>query len=223
MSSQIRKEAGLSCLKKTEYALYCDNPITSDYDHYLQTNMKLADVISQWEQCLRKKLGRFENNRVLKLTFKTRQYFKRKIDNDKDRLFLVYRICECIRNGQFPINHDLAIQFNSLLAQCEYGNLENHLYNQIDKLLETIINKFYPTFLKTKVHSVILLHDLKLKWTEIRNATTTDCMRVFLNCAKKWPLFGSTSFKAQSTTPIKVELTLSKYILPSNTMLVILI
>ena len=216
-SNQIRKEAGLNCLKSTEYALYCDNPIEDDYDHYLQLNMKLADVISQWEQCLRKKLGRFENNRILKLTFKSRQHFKRKSnENDKDRLNLAYKICDEIRKGHFPVNHDLAIQFVALLAQYEYGNLDNQM--QLDKLIEVIVNKFYPTFLKSKVHSVFLSHDLKSKWSEIRNATANDCIKVFLNCAKKWSLFGSTLYQAKSTTSIKVELTLSKYLLPSNTL-----
>ena len=130
---------------------------------------------------------------------------------------MVYKICDALQRGQFPVNHDLAIQFVALLAQSEYGNLEVQPYNQLDKLIESVLGKFYPAFLKNKVHSVFLVHDLKAKWMEIRGATANDCARVLLNCAKKWPLFGSTLFRAQSTAPIKVELTLTEYILPSNT------
>ena len=216
-SNQVRKEAGLTSRMKAEYALYCDDPIVDQFDHYLQTGMKLSDIISRWEQCLRKKLGRFENNRVLKLTLKNRQYFKnRRIENDKDRLFLAYKICDAIRKGEFPVTHDLAIQFIALIGQSEYGNLEDQLYN-VDKLVETLTTKFYPIALKSKVHSVFLQHDLKSKWTEIRNASSTDCIRVLINCAKKWPLFGCALFKASSTTSINVEQTLSKYSLPANT------
>lgn len=213
-SNQIRKEAGLNCYKRTEFALYCDNPIQENYDHYLQANLKLADIISQWESALRKKLGRFENNKVVKLTFKNRQYFKKKSENDKDRQFLAYKICDDIKQSKFPVNHDLAIQFAALLAQCELGNLDNYLYNnQLDKE----ISKFYPQHLKSKVHSVFLVHDLKSKWAELQNTSAHDCIKVYLNCAKKWSLFGSSLFKALSVSSIKVEQTLSKYVLPSNT------
>ena len=217
-ADHVRRAAELTCLRKSEYALYCDNPIAEHHEHYLQANLKLADIISQWEQCLRKKLGRFENNRVLKLTFKKRQYFRRKIDNDKDSGRMeVHRICDALQRGQFPVNHDLAVQFVALLAQSEYGNLENQPFNQLDKLIESVLTRFYPAALKSKVHSAFLVHDLKAKWAEIRSATATDCIRVLLNCAKKWPLFGATLFKAHSNAPIKVELTLTEYLLPAGT------
>lgn len=71
------------------------------YDLYeIKNNNKsflfqLCDVISKWETALREKgSGKFENSRVIRLTYRNRLYFKNSLrtETDKERLLLCYQI-----------------------------------------------------------------------------------------------------------------------------------
>ncbi|KAI5646223.1 FERM central domain-containing protein [Phthorimaea operculella] len=56
---------------------------------------RLCDVISKWETALREKgSGKFENSRVIRLTYRNRLYFKHSVrsETDKERLLLCYQI-----------------------------------------------------------------------------------------------------------------------------------
>lgn len=73
------------------FALFSDDPIEKDLEHYLDPLAKLCDVISKWETALREKgSGKFENSRVIQLTFKNRLYWKHSVkqETDKEKLLL---------------------------------------------------------------------------------------------------------------------------------------
>lgn len=77
-------------------------------------------MISRWETALREKgLGKFENKRVIRFTFKNRLYWRRNIpgENEKERLLIAYQVSQQIVRGQFPLNKELAFELCALMAQ----------------------------------------------------------------------------------------------------------
>ena len=82
--------------------------------------MQLCDVISKWETALREKgSGKFENTRVIQLTFKNRLYWRNgaKMETDKEKLLLCYQVNQQVVQGRFPLNRELALELTSLMAQ----------------------------------------------------------------------------------------------------------
>jgi len=82
--------------------------------------MQLCDVISKWETALREKgSGKFENSRVIQLTFKNRLYWRSTWtrETEKERLLLCYQVNQQVVQGRFPLTRDLALELASLMAQ----------------------------------------------------------------------------------------------------------
>lgn len=38
---------------------------------------------------------------------------------------------------------------------------------------------------------------LRSKWIALKGRSTADCVRIYLNCTRKWPFFGATLFQAR--------------------------
>lgn len=91
------------------FCLFSDDPIEKDLEHYLEPLAKLCDVISKWETALREKgSGKFENSRVIQLSYKNRLYWKHtiKCETDKERLLLCYQTNSQIVQGRFPLSRN---------------------------------------------------------------------------------------------------------------------
>lgn len=77
-------------------------------------------MISRWEIALREKgLGKFENKRVIRFTFKNRMYWRRNVsgESERERLLLAYQTSQQIVQGRFPLNKELALELCALMAQ----------------------------------------------------------------------------------------------------------
>ena len=182
------------------FTLFSDDPIEKDLEHYLDPHAKLCDVISKWETALREKgSGKFENSRVIQLTYKNRLYWKHtvKLETDKERLLLCYQINQQIVQGRFPLSRDLALELSSLMAQIDMGDYS------IEKSKGTslqAIDKFYP-YRYRDVLSPEGLKELQellaAKWILLKGRSVLDCVRIYLTCARKWPLFGASLFQAK--------------------------
>lgn len=86
---------------------------------------QVCDVISRWETALREKgLGKFENRRVIRFSYKNRLFWRRNIpgEGDKERMMLAYQVSRQIVQGQFPLNRDLAFELAALMAQVRAMN-----------------------------------------------------------------------------------------------------
>lgn len=84
------------------------------------SSFQLCDIISKWETALReKRSGKFENTRVIQLTYKSRCYWRQaaKMETDRERLLLCYQVNQQVVQGKFPLNRDLAFELASLMAQ----------------------------------------------------------------------------------------------------------
>ncbi|XP_066150392.1 uncharacterized protein CG43867 isoform X4 [Euwallacea fornicatus] len=115
----------IGCRMNNGFSLFSDDPIEKDLEHTLDPNAKLCDLISKWEIALREKgLGKFENSKVIRMTYKNRLWWKNsaRLETDKERLLLCYQINKQIVAGRFPLSRDLALELAALMAQLDVGD-----------------------------------------------------------------------------------------------------
>ncbi|XP_068907075.1 uncharacterized protein CG43867 isoform X3 [Tenebrio molitor] len=115
----------ICCRTTNGFAIFSDDPIEKDLEHTLDPGAKLCDLISKWEIALREKgLGKFENSRVIRLTYKNRLWWKNsaRLETDKERLLLCYQVNKQIVSGRFPLSRELALELAALMAQLDMGD-----------------------------------------------------------------------------------------------------
>lgn len=187
------------------FCLFSDDPIEKDLEHYLDPQAKLCDVISKWETALREKgSGKFENSRVIQLTYKNRLYWKHstKFETDKEKLLLSYQINQQVVQGRFPLSRDLALELTSLMAQIDMGDFspeKSRTSTSVSSALQGL-DKFYPYRYRDALTPEALkeLQDLlTAKWVLLKGRSTLDCVRIYLTCCRKWPYFGAALFQAK--------------------------
>ncbi|XP_038119888.1 uncharacterized protein CG43867 isoform X4 [Culex quinquefasciatus] len=182
------------------FTLFSDDPIEKDLEHYLDPQAKLCDVISKWETALREKgSGKFENSRVIQLTYKNRLYWKHaaKLETEKERLLLCYQINQQVVQGRFPLSRDLALELSSLMAQIDMGDFAADKAKTVSL---QALDKFYPYRYRDALTADGLKELQELlasKWSLLKGRSVVDCVRIYLTCARKWPFFGATLFQAK--------------------------
>lgn len=203
----VNEEAGIRDSSQSGFALFSDDPIEKDLEHCLQNSAKLCDVISKWEQALREKhLGKFESTKVVKLTYKNRLCFRQllKAETDKERLLTAYQINEDVVRGRFPLSKELALELAALMAQIEYGDFNGDKIRcsggptTPQQQVQCILEKFYPARYREKTDERNLLENIKEKWMSLRGRSVMDCVRIYLNCARRWSLCGAKLFCAKT-------------------------
>lgn len=191
------------------FCLFSDDPIEKDLEHYLDPMAKLCDVISKWETALREKgSGKFENTRVIQLTYKNRLYWKHtiKLETDKERLLLCYQINVQIVQGRFPLSRELALELASLMSQIDMGDYSHEKCrttgsspNATNVGLKAL-DKFYP-YRYRNAYNAKQLNEIQelliMKWLLLKGRSTLDCVRIYLTCSRKWPYFGASLFQAK--------------------------
>ncbi|XP_045773817.1 uncharacterized protein CG43867 isoform X3 [Maniola jurtina] len=201
--STLSTELGCRESAASGFALFSDDPIEKDLEHHIKPDKKLCDVISKWETALREKgSGKFENSRVIRLTFRNRLYFKNSIrtETDKERLLLCYQVNQQVVAGRFPVTRELAAELGALMAQLDMGDYSasNTQHNQ------PLAHRFYPYRYRAGLSNEELRdveEKLRSKWVALKGRSTVDCVRIYLNCTRKWPFFGATLFQARIKQP----------------------
>ncbi|KAL7743559.1 hypothetical protein ACLKA6_013365 [Drosophila palustris] len=182
------------------FCLFSDDPIEKDLEHYLEPLAKLCDVISKWETALREKgSGKFENSRVIQLSYKNRLYWKHtiKCETDKERLLLCYQTNAQIVQGRFPLSRELALELASLMSQIDMGDYSHEKSRDVGL---KALDKFYPYRYRDALGAEQLKDVQELlisKWTLLKGRSTLDCVRIYLTCCRKWPFFGACLFQAK--------------------------
>lgn len=182
------------------FCLFSDDPIEKDLEHYLEPLAKLCDVISKWETALREKgSGKFENSRVIQLSYKNRLYWKHtiKCETDKERLLLCYQTNAQIVQGRFPLSRELALELASLMSQIDMGDYTHEKSRDVGL---KALDKFYPYRYRDALGADQLKDVQELlisKWTLLKGRSTLDCVRIYLTCCRKWPYFGACLFQAK--------------------------
>lgn len=216
----LTHEIGCRDASSNGFTLFSDDPIERDLEHYLDPEAKLCDVISKWETALREKgSGKFENSKVIQLTFKNRLYNKvaTRTETDKERLLLCYQTNAQIVQGRFPLSRELALELASLMAQIDMGDyvpgaelkgnsrhsctLQSNATTASGSTSTSLqaLDKFYPYRYRDAMVGELkeLQEALAAKWSLLKGKSTLDCVRIYLTCCRKWPFFGASLFQAK--------------------------
>ncbi|KAI8432051.1 hypothetical protein MSG28_004570 [Choristoneura fumiferana] len=201
--STLSTELGCREALASGFALFSDDPIEKDLEHHIKPDKKLCDVISKWETALREKgSGKFENSRVIRLTYRNRLYFKSSVrtETDKERLLLCYQVNQQVVAGRFPVTRELAAELGALMAQLDMGDYSA----ASSQHSQPLAHRFYPYRYRAALSNDELREveeKLRSKWTALKGRSTADCVRIYLNCTRKWPFFGATLFQARIKQP----------------------
>ncbi|XP_037073458.1 pleckstrin homology domain-containing family H member 1-like [Pollicipes pollicipes] len=204
----LNQEIGCRDVSQSGMALYSDDPFQAEQRHLLQTDAKLCDVISRWETALREKgSGKFENTRVIQLSYRSRLYWRQSVkgETDRERLLHVYQANQLIVGGLFPLTRELALELAALMAQIDLGDYSVERgrgsgaavhHHQVERCLERFFPQRYRDALSPEERRQ-LSDALVEKWGSLKGRSTHDCVRIYLTCTRKWPHFGTALFKAK--------------------------
>ncbi|XP_034189786.2 uncharacterized protein CG43867 isoform X6 [Osmia lignaria lignaria] len=220
----LNQEIGCRDVHQSGFTLFSDDPIEKDLEHFIDLQAKLCDIISKWETALREKgSGKFENTRVIQLTYKSRCYWRQaaKMETDRERLLLCYQVNQQVVQGKFPVNRDLAFELASLMAQIDFGEYNNDKArgsgpgSNPHHLVLQALDKFYPVRYRTNINAEQLREmqeKLQEKWIALKGRSVLDCVRIYLTCTRKWPFFGATLYQAKlkQAEPITVWIAVSE-------------
>ncbi|XP_072425397.1 pleckstrin homology domain-containing family H member 1 isoform X2 [Chiloscyllium punctatum] len=215
----LNQEIGMRKPLHSGFALFTDDPSGKDLEHCLQGTVKICDVISKWEQALKElHPGKYEGNRIVRLIYKSRMYFRAqaKGETERERLLLTYQVNDEVVNGRFPVNKDLALEVTALMAQVEYGDLARPIPSspgsssqlKTQQFLQQVLEKFYPKHYRQGcTHQQIrrLADTLATKWMLLRGCSGADCVRIYLTVVRKWPFFGAKLFTAKPVAPSPLD------------------
>ncbi|XP_057332251.1 uncharacterized protein CG43867 isoform X2 [Microplitis mediator] len=205
----LNQEIGCRDAHQSGFTLFSDDPIEKDLEHFIDLQAKLCDIISKWETALREKgSGKFENTRVIQLTYKSRCYWRSaaKMETDRERLLLCYQVNQQVVQGKFPLNRDLAFELASLMAQIDFGEYNHDKIrgsgpaNNPSHLILQALDKFFPIRYRSNISTDQLRElqeKLQEKWVGLRGRSVIDCVRIYLTCTRKWPFFGATLYQAK--------------------------
>ncbi|XP_068423928.1 pleckstrin homology domain-containing family H member 2 isoform X2 [Clinocottus analis] len=210
---RLNQETGIRKTGLSGFSLYTDDPTGRELEHCLQGGIKICDIISKWEQASKEQhTGKSENTRTVRLTYKNRLYFSLQVrgESERERLLLAYQTNEAIVAGHFPVNKELALEMAALLAQVEFGDFERPFsapgpaQTKSNQTLKHVLDRFYPKhYRRTTSEEQLrqLLQRLSARWASLRGRSSSECVRIYLTVARKWPFFGSKLFETEIITP----------------------
>ncbi|VDI62691.1 Hypothetical predicted protein [Mytilus galloprovincialis] len=213
----LTKKLSMRDSNQSGFALFSDDPCIIEGEHFLQSHIKVCDVISKWEHIFKENnSGKLDSSRTIKFLYKNRLYFKStcKSETDKEKLLLAYQINDDIVQGRFPLNKDLALELTSLLAQVEYGDLKlstsdysengDICQTNVAQQVSTVLDRFYPkkftSISEEEQRSVI--SKLLERWSSLRGRSAQDCIRVYLAVVRKWQNCGAKLFRTKTKTSL---------------------
>ncbi|XP_067311508.1 pleckstrin homology domain-containing family H member 1 [Pseudorasbora parva] len=216
----VNQRTGMRKPQISGFALFTDDPSGKDLEHCLQPSNKICDVISKWEQALKElHPGKYEGTRIVRLTYKSRLCFRAqaKGETERERLLLAYQVNDEVQQGHFPVSKELALEVAALMAQVEHGDLDRPAMSPVgspqpktQQVLLQVLERFYPKRYKQEC-SMEQLRDLgerlATKWSVLRGCTASECVRIYLTVARKWPLFGAKLFSAKPLPPCSLDQT----------------
>ncbi|KAE8600643.1 hypothetical protein XENTR_v10013342 [Xenopus tropicalis] len=212
----LNQDIGMRKPGLSGFALFTDDPSGKHFEHCLQGNLKICDIISKWEQASKEQHpGKCDGSRTVRLTYKNRLCFSAQTrgETEKEKLLLMYQTNDKIVNGMFPVNKELALELAALLAQVESGDFERPSQTALcqgksSQAVKQALEKFYPKRYKddcSEEQLKQLQQRLATRWIALRGHSGSDCVRIYLTVARKWALFGGTLFAAKPILPTPFE------------------
>uniref|UniRef100_A0A3Q0S9G6 Pleckstrin homology, MyTH4 and FERM domain containing H2 n=1 Tax=Amphilophus citrinellus TaxID=61819 RepID=A0A3Q0S9G6_AMPCI len=205
---RLNQDTGTRKTGLSGFSLYTDDPTGRSLEHCLQGGLKICDIISKWEQASKDHTGKSENTRTVRLTYRNRLYFSLQVrgESERERLLLAYQTNEAIVAGHFPVNKELALEMSALLAQVEFGDFERPFstsgsaQTKSNQTLKQVLDRFYPKHYRRSTSEEQLrqlLQRLSARWASLRGRSSSECVRIYLTVARKWPFFGAKLFEAE--------------------------
>ncbi|KAK1905451.1 Pleckstrin like domain containing family H member 2 [Dissostichus eleginoides] len=210
---RLNQDTGIRKTGLSGFSLFTDDPTGRELEHCLQGAIKICDIISKWEQASKEQhTGKSENTRTVRLTYKNRLYSSLQVrgESERERLLLAYQTNEAIVAGHFPVNKELALEMAALLAQVEFGDFERPFsapgsaQTKSNQTLKQVLDRFYPKhYRRTTSEEQLrqLLQRLSARWASLRGRSPSECVRIYLTVARKWPFFGARLFEAEAIPP----------------------
>ncbi|XP_041418436.1 pleckstrin homology domain-containing family H member 2 [Xenopus laevis] len=148
----LNQDIGMRKPGLSGFALFTDDPSGKHFEHCLQWNLKICDIISKWEQASKEQHpGKCDGSRTVRLTYKNRLCFAAQTrgETEKEKLLLMYQTNDKIVHGMFPVNKELAVELAALLAQVESGDFERPsqtapCQGKSSQAVNQALEKFYP-------------------------------------------------------------------------------
>lgn len=209
---RLNQDLGIRKTGLSGFSLYTDDPTGRELEHCLQGSIKICDIISKWEQASKEQhTGKSESPRTVRLTYKNRLYFSLQArgESERERVLLAYQANEAIVAGHFPVNKELALEMAALLAQVEFGDFERPFSSpgsaqtKSTQTLKQVLERFYPKHYRRSLSEDQfrqLLQRLAARWASLRGRSSSECIRIYLTVARKWPFFGAKLFEAESVS-----------------------
>nr|XP_054759548.1 pleckstrin homology domain-containing family H member 1-like [Lytechinus pictus] len=202
---QLNHHSGMRSEDESGFALFSDDPSGKQIQHCLQTNVKICDVISKWEQASKEcKAGKKDGSKIIRLTYKHKEYQKQcsHSETDRERLLLAYQVNSDLVAGRFPISKEMALELASLMAQVDLGDCKlssssepssGSVSSASNQTLETVLERFYPIRYQPAAENERrkLKHKINEKWNELRGRSQTECIRIYVTVLRKWRHFGA--------------------------------
>ncbi|XP_041469682.1 pleckstrin homology domain-containing family H member 1-like isoform X2 [Lytechinus variegatus] len=202
---QLNHHSGMRSEEESGFALFTDDPSGKQIQHCLQTNVKICDVISKWEQAFKEcKAGKKDGSKIIRLTYKHKEYQKQcsHSETDRERLLLAYQVNSDLVAGRFPVSKEMALELASLMAQVDLGDCKlgstsepssGPVSSASNQTLETILERFYPIRYQPAAENERrkLKHKINEKWNELRGRSQTECIRIYVTVLRKWRHFGA--------------------------------
>ncbi|XP_040581773.1 uncharacterized protein CG43867 isoform X4 [Lepeophtheirus salmonis] len=197
---ELNNDIGCRSVELNGFTIFSDDPFEKDIDHALHMDDKVCDVISRWETALREKgMGKFENKKVIRFVYKNRLFWRKNISGevDKERLLFCYQVSRQIVQGKFPLNKELAFEIAALMSQIHYGDFEkgSSKCGHSKEALE----RFFPGRYLSEEEEDFSSMETRLvdKWHSLSGKNSHDCVRIILNCTRKWQFFGAALFSVK--------------------------
>ncbi|TSK42142.1 Pleckstrin homology domain-containing family H member 2 [Bagarius yarrelli] len=204
--NRLNQDTGIRKMGQSGFSLYSDDPTGQNLEHYLEGSLMICDIITKWEQaCKELHTGKSENTRTVKFTYKNRLYFSQQLrgETERERLLLAYQTNEEIAAGHFPVNKELAQEMSALLAQVDFGDFERLVpagQAKSTQTLKKVLERFYPKHYR-QICSEDQLRQISerisARWASLRGRCASECVRIYLTVARKWPFFGAKLFEAE--------------------------
>ncbi|XP_062851074.1 pleckstrin homology domain-containing family H member 2 [Trichomycterus rosablanca] len=216
--NRLNLDTGIRKTGQSGFSLYSDDPTGQDLEHFLEGSLKICDIISKWEQAFKElHKGKSENTRTVKLTHKNRFYFTQQLrgETERERLLFAYQINEEIAAGHFPVNKELALEMSALLAQVEFGDVSNSAglvsgQAKSMQIVKQVLERFYPKHYRracSEKQLRQLSEKLLTRWASLKRRSVSECVRIYLTVARKWPFFGAKLFEAEPRSPSTMQRT----------------
>jgi len=222
-SKRIAAQVQIRNYSTSGFCLFVNDPEAgSSFEHFVDPQAKICDVISAWESTTRR--GRVLPPGILginetlavgdrsangctirrisaapRFTFRRRLWFERHrvFETDFERLLIIHQIGVLMAKDRFPITRELSLELTALICQIKLGPWTF----DSSKAVVDIIEKFFPArYRDTRGRHCSKQHKDKIieKWSTLKNTSRNECIRAFLNVVRQWPLCEATFFSAKN-------------------------